>query len=242
MPHFRTLREMQMAREDDIRGATLYGVNGEKLGNMVDAVFDHSTGTLHYAVVDTGGWLNHRKFLVPADRIHSYERDPDAFQVDMVKKHVERLPPFERQLLETPDDWRDYEKHYREWVTTGDVIHRPESTHVVTPEPEELPGEPIAQGSGPAGQRRRLDLTPRRLATGEVSAPTAMPVPDDSTSTSHAVLPRSSRAARPIGSLPETQAPSLAAGRWARFQERLRSRCRETTGACPECERQRRVA
>ena len=242
MPHFRTLRDMQFTnREDDIRGAALYDVTGDKLGKIEDVIFDHSSGAIHYAVVDTGGWLNHRKFLVPGDRIHTYEDDPDAFQVDMVKKHVERLPPFEESLLHSDDDWQDYQRHYREWVTTGDVIHRQGSMNIVTPDADEVPGEPsIAQGSGAAGQRR-LDLTPRRFATGEVSAPTTMPTVDESTNTSHAVLPRSSRS-QPLGRLPDAEARPATTGRWSRFQESVQSRCRETSGGCPECERQRRVA
>ena len=246
MPHFRTLRDIQFAnREDDIRGATLYGVDNEKLGKIDDVIFDHATGAIHYAVVDTGGWLSHRKFLVPADRVHNYEPDPGAFQVDMVKRHVERLPAFDRSLLRSGEDWRDYERNYREWVTTGDVIHRREKLNLITPLSEEVPSEPsTAQGGGLAGQGRRLDLTPRRFATGEVSAPTTMPVPEGSTNTSHAVLPRSTQAHRPMGSLPDTEEipETRPTERWSRFQQRLSDQCRETSASCPECERQRRVA
>ncbi len=247
MPHFRTLDQIQFAnREDDIRGATLYDVSDEKLGKIDDVVFDHVSGKIHYAVVDTGGWLSHRKFLVPAERIHNDERHADGFQVDMVKKHVERLPTFDKELLKSDADWRDYEQHYREWVTTGDVIHRRDNPNIVTPPAEEVPAEPsITQGSGAAGQGRRLDLTPERFATGEVSAPTSMPVPEESTNTSHAVLPRSSQAHRPLGSLPDTEEIPEArepAGRWSRFQERVSERCRETSSGCPDCERERRVA
>ncbi len=246
MPHFRTLRDIQFTnREDDIRGATLYGVDHEKLGKIDDVIFDHATGTIHYAVVDTGGWLSHRKFMVPADRVHNYEPDPGAFQVDMVKRHVERLPAFDRSLLRSEDDWRDYERNYLEWVTTGDIIHRRENPNIITPPPEEVPAEPsIAQGGCPAGQGRRLDLTPHRFASGEVSAPRATPVPEGSTNTSHAVLPRSTQAHRPMGSLPDTEAVPKARqpGRWSRFQQRLSDQCREISASCPECERQRRAA
>jgi len=247
MPHFRTLRDMQLAdREADIRGAVLYGVDDEKLGKIKDVIFDHSEGRIHYVVVDTGGWLHHREFLVPAERVHNYESDPNAFQVDMVKKHVERLPPFEESVLRSPGEWRDYEKHYDEWVKTGDVIHRKGSGNIVTPTPEEMPVEPsIGQGSGPTGQGRRLDLTPRRFASGEVSAPTYSIKPEESTNTSGAVLPTSSRSQRPIGSMPqpeeaaEIRAPSA---RWARFQRGLRRQCELTSGECPECGGRRRVA
>jgi hypothetical protein len=41
-------------------------LNDEKLGNIEDVIFDHTSGNIHYAVVDTGGWLSSKKFLVPA--------------------------------------------------------------------------------------------------------------------------------------------------------------------------------
>jgi uncharacterized protein YrrD len=54
---------------EDIRGARLYGLNDEKLGKIDDVIFDHSTGSIGYVVVDTGGWLSTKKFVVPADRL-----------------------------------------------------------------------------------------------------------------------------------------------------------------------------
>ncbi len=206
MPHFRTLRDIRFAnREDDIRGATLYGVDNEKLGRIDDVIFEHASGLIRYAVVDTGGWLSHRQVLVPAGRVHNYEPEPGAFQVDMVKKHVQRLPEFDRSLLRSADDWRDYERHYREWVTTGDVIHRRDNPNLITPLPEEVPKE--------------------------------------STSTSHAVMPRSSQA-RPLGSLPDTNEipETRQPDRWSRVQQRLRDESRASSADCPECARERRAA
>jgi len=52
---------------DDIRGATVYGLEDEKLGEIDDLIFDHSTMEIRYVVVDSGGWLPSRKFLLPAD-------------------------------------------------------------------------------------------------------------------------------------------------------------------------------
>lgn len=242
MPHFRTLEDMKFSNpEHDIRGATLYGVDDGKLGKIVDVVFDHTTGKVHYAVVDAGGWLKHRNVLVPAERVHTYEPDPKAFQVDMVKKHLERLPHFDKSMLESEDDWRDYERHYREWVTTGDVIHRQGTSNIVTPPPEEMPAEPsVNQGTGPTGQGRPLELTPRRIATGEISAPTYSMRPEEATNTSNAVMPTSSQANRHIGSVHEHEDRAL--DRWVNFQEGVREHAVKTSGSCSICERQRRVA
>lgn len=72
MTHYGTLRETRFQDLDDIRGAEVYGVNDEKLGKIDDVIFDHSSGEIRYVVVDTGGWLSSKKFLVPANRIQPY--------------------------------------------------------------------------------------------------------------------------------------------------------------------------
>ena len=50
---------------DDIRGANPYGRDDSKLGTIDDVIFDHSSGAIRYIVVDTGGWLSTKKFIVP---------------------------------------------------------------------------------------------------------------------------------------------------------------------------------
>jgi uncharacterized protein YrrD len=69
MPHYGTLRDYHFTdvdeATDDIRGAKVYGLNDEKLGKIDDVIFDHSTGDIRYVVVDTGGLLSSKKFIVP---------------------------------------------------------------------------------------------------------------------------------------------------------------------------------
>src|ERR1700756_4592052 len=72
MAHYGTLRDTLVGEaNEDIRGSHLYGLNDEKLGKIDDVIFDHSTGDIHYAVVDTGGWLHSKKFLVPANALRA---------------------------------------------------------------------------------------------------------------------------------------------------------------------------
>ena len=59
---------------EDVRGAALYGQGDEKLGKIDDVIFDHSSGNVMYVVVDTGGWLSTKKFIVPADRLRRWNR------------------------------------------------------------------------------------------------------------------------------------------------------------------------
>ena len=68
MTHIGTLRDYRFAEvdeaADDIRGAKVYGMDDEKLGKIDDVIFDHATGAIRYVVVDTGGWLSSKKFIV----------------------------------------------------------------------------------------------------------------------------------------------------------------------------------
>jgi PRC-barrel domain len=165
MPHYATLNDYQFKdRVDDLRGCNLYGVDDNKLGTIDDVIFEHGSGEIKYAVVDTGGWSSH-KFLIPAERIHSYDRDPDALQVDVVQEHVERFfPPYDAKVEERDEDWRDYEGRYKRAISdnrlfeNGPVLHKRGSTHMLTPEASELP----ATGSGE--DLSGLDLEPQRIA------------------------------------------------------------------------------
>src|SRR5581483_2546236 len=69
MAHYGTLRDYRFAdneTEDDIRGSNVYSAqNDDKLGDIDDVIFDHSTGEIRYVVIDTGGWLSSKKFIVP---------------------------------------------------------------------------------------------------------------------------------------------------------------------------------
>jgi len=72
MAHYGTLKDTRIGEAaDDIRASDLYDLNEEKLGRIDDVIFDHSTGNIRYVVVDTGGWLSSKKFIVPADALHA---------------------------------------------------------------------------------------------------------------------------------------------------------------------------
>ena len=161
MAHYGTLRDYQFAQEvGDIRGAELYGAKDEKLGKIDDVIFDHASGTLRYAVVDTGGWLHSKKFLVPANQIFARPDHEDDFAVNLAKDQIERFPEYDEKAVDRPEEFRDYENRYsKEFTTSGSVMHREGSTHILTPEPEEMPA---TAGSGIDSEG--LNLTPNRIA------------------------------------------------------------------------------
>jgi len=146
MSHHGMLRDYRFSDDvDDIRGASLYGPDHDKLGKIDDVIFDHATGTIQYAVVDTGGWLSSKKFLVPADRIHPDAKNQDDFGINATKQEIEALPPYDENAVSTDAAWNDYDTRYRGAWESGPLLQKAGSSHTITPEPSELPA---GSGSG----------------------------------------------------------------------------------------------
>lgn len=128
------LRDYRFTNEaEDIRGSKLHGLDDESLGKIDDVIFDHSTGDIRYVVVDTGGWLSTKKFVVPADRIRVSTKHKDDFQVDLNKKQIESFPPYKESDLESDEQWTDYEGRYKAEWKADPVMHRAETDRNITP-------------------------------------------------------------------------------------------------------------
>jgi hypothetical protein len=150
MPHYGLLRDYRfddLGTEEDIRGASVYGRDDDKLGKIDDVIFDHSTGNIRYVVVDTGGWFSNKKFLVPPHRLHSSAEHDGDFAVNLDKAQIEALPRYNESEIESEDTWKKYEKRYDEAWHAGPVQHRKGSDRDVTPTAEEMPAEPGSIGS-----------------------------------------------------------------------------------------------
>ncbi len=129
---------------EDIRGSKLYGVNDEKLGKIDDVIFDYTTGVIRYIVVDTGGWLTTKQFVVPADRLRVSLEHKDDFAVDLTKAQVENFPPYQETDLESDEQWADYEGRYRSKWEADPVMHRAETDRNVTPTAQQMPGSSVS--------------------------------------------------------------------------------------------------
>ena len=69
------------------------------------------TGDLRYLLVDSG-WLNSRRFLVPADQMYA-RGDGEDFYVNLRKADVEALPEFRDDALLSDTAFNTYESDYR---------------------------------------------------------------------------------------------------------------------------------
>ena len=218
MAHYGLLRNYQFTESaEDIRGANLYGRDDDKLGEIDDVIFDHSTGHIRYAVVDTG-WLRTKKFIVPADRLRASSKHKDDFASDLTKEQVESFPPYEESDLESDKKWGDYESRYRAKWETGPVMHRAETDRNITPT--------TYQAEGNQSSIR---------ASGDYSG--NMPVFRGTDEQSVAAAGSATERVVPAGRdtvVIDNSAVGIG-GRWDTFQARLRERRKEAVAGCRTC-------
>jgi sporulation protein YlmC with PRC-barrel domain len=165
MPHYGTLRDYRFTDADeatDVRGSKVYGFGDEKLGKIDDIVFDHSTGHIHYVVVDTGGWLSSNKFIVPPEALRPSVDHEGDYRVDLTQDQIESLPPYNESDLESEEKWADYNGRYRSQWEAKPIMHRVATDRNITPTTQQQ----IDAGSGtlPTNNEEETvsDVTPMR--------------------------------------------------------------------------------
>lgn len=222
MAHYGTLKDARLANAaDDIRGSHLYGLNDEKLGKIDDVIFDHSTGNIRYVVVDTGGWLSSKKFIVPADGLRASAKHENDFETNLDKRQIEGFPPYNESDLDSESKWAGYEGRYRSKWVADPVMHRAETDRNITPTTQQTSGNPVSE-QGAAEAHGWATTSPRPVSGGRAdvasaSSPTERAVP---AGTDSVVI---SNSAVGIG------------GRWDTFQSRLRERRKEAVSGCSTC-------
>lgn len=142
----------------DIRGSKVYGRNDEALGKIDDVVFDQATGGIIYLVVDTGGWLSTKKFVVPPQVIRPSMQHEEDFRVDLTKEQIEKFPPYDGENLNSEEKWAEFDRRYRANWEEGPAMHRAGTDRNVTPTTQQQ----VAAGSGTipgTGRRTKVNST-----------------------------------------------------------------------------------
>jgi len=213
MAHYSTLRgyEFSTADIEDVRGAAVYGPNDKKLGKIHDVIFDHTNGNITYIVIDTGGWLTTKKFLVPANQLSDSAKHDKDFVVDLTQEQIERFPKYDESDLESDAKWSMYENRYRDAWGEGSVLHRESSNRTVTPSPTETEWPPVGRTlSGDRQSQQEADLA-------AAEAPTDRVFPSGGNEWER----------NPVG--------GAVGSRWEAFQNSFRQRRKEVTGTCARC-------
>ena len=217
MSHYGLLKDYRLRETaEDIRGATLYGLGDEKLGKIDDVIFDHSTGDIGYVVVDTGGWLTTRKFVVSAERLRASTKQENDFASDLTEEQIEAFPPYSENDLESDENWKDYEKRYRSKWEAHPVMHRKETDRNITPTTQQLQGNRSSTQAAGLSDAMPRNRVPREAAeAAEADTGRVVPAASDSVTIANSAVG--------IG------------GRWDTFQARLRERRKEAVAACGTC-------
>jgi sporulation protein YlmC with PRC-barrel domain len=177
MAHLGTLHDFRFENStDDIRGAALYGRDNEKLGKIKDVIFDHGSGSVQYAVVDTGGWLSSKLFVVPAERIRPRNDKEDEYVAELSKKQIENFPVYDENFLNEEERWRTYERDYRgsaKFEETDGVLHQAGGTNILVSDglraegsvPTTSSGRPVSGYKSPIRHREvgMMDTTPTSI-------------------------------------------------------------------------------
>ena len=141
----------------DIRGSKLYGLHDHKLGEIDDVIFDHTTGAIVYLIVDTGGWLSSKRFIVPPGEVRPSVQHENDFLVDLTKEQIESFPPYDGAALTSEELWADYENRYRSKWVERPVMHREATDRNITPTTKQQLG--AGTGTMPAVDDEALDDT-----------------------------------------------------------------------------------
>jgi len=249
MAHYGTLQDFRFtdtdAAHDDIRGSKIYGRDDGKLGKIDDVIFDHSTGMIRYVVIDTGGWLSSKKFIVPADRLRSSAEHEDDYRVDVTKEQIESFPPYNESDVKDEEKWGDYENKYRSKWETGPVMHRAETDRNITPTTAQM-----TQGTGATGpmvggtEGRSISSNPAGVGSGIDSdrsddvniGSSGSFASGTSTASSETAESGVNRSVTPIRSNTDLQIESQGPGRrWSSFEDKLRQRRAEIVSGCSAC-------
>jgi sporulation protein YlmC with PRC-barrel domain len=124
---YTTLRDYRFGKDiDDIRGSAVYGPGDEKLGKVDDVIFDSDSGQIKYLVVDTGGWLSSRRFLLPPEELTPSSTHEDDFSVSLTKAQIERFPALDEKVLEDKQNFENYDQRYRSsWSGSSSSARKP---------------------------------------------------------------------------------------------------------------------
>ena len=148
----------------DIRDAKIFGQKDQELGHIDDVVFDEATGAIVYVVVETGGWLSSKKFIVPPQEVRPSLQHQDDFLVDLTKEQIESFPAYDEKDLTSEERWADYEKRYRSKWVESPVMHREATDRNVPPTTEQQVG--AGSGTIPANDdTAELDVRELEAAT-----------------------------------------------------------------------------
>jgi hypothetical protein len=210
----------------DIRGAPVRGSDGAKLGKVDDVIFDHDTMEIGYLVVDGGGWLGAESFLLPADRVSGDENHEDGLATGVTREQIKDSPQYDGKSLRSGDEWKKYEKEFKQYWEEGPVMHMKGSDRIVTP--LEGPVFPKADSIGEESDGTSPPLDVAKLFPERISEVFSDPAPGAGKVT---LRPKTAARAEEAASGVALLKPRW----WGAFENYLRANKEDIQTNCPQC-------
>jgi hypothetical protein len=249
MAHYGTLGEHRFSESDtshDIRGATVYGSDNQKLGEVDDVIFDHNTMEVAYVVVTSGGLLQSGKFIVPVERMAPDEEHERAFCAELTPQQAEDLPLYKEESTspkassQLREDWKRYEQEYKKFWHAVPVLHRRGTDRTVTPldsELEEEPGSTEARAT-PEKAAEEPHRAARRYSAAELFPERIADKFGDPAPSGGKITLRPKAAAQAEDAAQGTTL--LKPHWWENLSHVLRRNRSELQASCPHCEAEKR--
>ncbi len=116
MPHLINISNEEVDSEYNLKGCDCYDAQGNKLGDIDGVIVDGDSMEPRYVVVDTGGWLSSKQFVVPAGDVG--EIDDEERQVHfrtLTKQTLQsgQYPRYDESWWDT-NDHEQFDRHERE--------------------------------------------------------------------------------------------------------------------------------
>jgi hypothetical protein len=90
---------------DRVEGTSVRRSNGERIGHIERLMIDKISGRVSYAILSFGGFLGMGAKLLPLPWARlTYNRDIEAYQLDISDEELQRAPSF---LADKDFDWGD---------------------------------------------------------------------------------------------------------------------------------------
>jgi hypothetical protein len=218
----------QVVPEDirDIRGTSVRGADGSKLGDVSDVIVDHETMQIRYLVVDSQGWLDSQTFLLPAELIAGDKNDDANLAANVTREQIEHAPRYDNEAPKSGNEWKNYQLAFEKYWDEEPVMHLKGSDRIITI-PEEAPSTQH-NSAGPASQPEDRELTAADLFPERITSVFPDPAPGSGKVT---LRPKSAVRAEEAASGVSQLKPHW----WESFENYLRVHKEDIQAKCPDC-------
>lgn len=233
MAHLGNLGNRQVSKDvQDIRGTVLRESNDKKLGTVDDLIFDHDTMEIRYLVIDSEGWLENGRFLLPVERVSADRNHEDGLTTDATRSDIKASPRYNELSLNSDRAWKNYEQEFKQHWDDKPVMHIKGSDRIITPPDEPAAVQPEARTTSESGrQEGTREINAAQLFPERISDVFSDPAPNSSKIT---LAPKSVARAEEAASGVTLLKPRW----WEAFENYLQENKSDIQGDCSQCNSQ----